>query len=63
MGAISAILGVIQLHVRAGVLYITGLDFQRALVDVEGMTRITRGKPALMVKGKPEVFFPAETSQ
>ena len=46
------------------VLYVAGLNFQRALPEVDEINYVTRVRqPTLMLNGEFDFFFPPETSQ
>ncbi len=63
-GMLGAILPAVEKRIRANVLYVAGLCFQRALPEVEAVhyaPRVTQ--PTLMLNGELDFFFPAETSQ
>jgi dienelactone hydrolase len=63
-GAMGAILPAIEPRIRVNVLYVAGLEFQRALPEVDQVNYVTRVKqPTLMLNGELDYFFPAETSQ
>jgi dienelactone hydrolase len=63
-GYMGAILPAIERRIRANVLYVAGLTFQRALPEVDAIHYITRvTQPTLMLNGELDFFFPVETSQ
>jgi eukaryotic-like serine/threonine-protein kinase len=63
-GYMGAILPAIETRIRANVLYVAGLTFQRALPEVDAINYITRvTQPTLMLNGELDFFFPTETSQ
>jgi len=63
-GYMGAIMPAIEKRIRANVLYVAGLTFQKALPEVEAMNYITRvTQPTLMLNGELDFFFPVETSQ
>lgn len=63
-GMLGAILPAIEPRVRANVLYVAGLCFQRALPEVDQIHYVSRvTQPTLMLNGELDFFFPAETSQ
>jgi pimeloyl-ACP methyl ester carboxylesterase len=63
-GYMGAILPAIERRIRANVLYVAGLTFQRALPEVDAINYITRvTQPTLMLNGELDFFFPVETSQ
>lgn len=54
----------IEPRVRAGVLVVAGLLFQRSLPEVDQLPYTTRVEiPILMLNGKYDFFFPYDTSQ
>jgi serine/threonine protein kinase/dienelactone hydrolase len=63
-GQLGAILPAVEKRIRASVLYVAGLTFQRALPEVDAVNYVTRvTQPTLMLNGELDFFFPAETSQ
>jgi serine/threonine protein kinase/dienelactone hydrolase len=63
-GKMGAILPAIEPRIKVNVLYVAGLNFQRALPEVDQINYITRVKqPTLILNGERDFFFPAETSQ
>ncbi len=63
-GAMGAIMPAVEPRLRASILYVAGMEFQRALPEVDQMNFITRVKiPVIMLNGKYDHFFPVETSQ
>ena len=63
-GALGAILPAIERRIRANVLYVAGLNFQRALPEVDEINYVTRvTQPTLILNGELDFFFPPETSQ
>jgi eukaryotic-like serine/threonine-protein kinase len=63
-GAVGAILPAVEKRIRANVLYVAGLCFQRALPEADQINYVTRvTQPTLMLNGELDFFFPAETSQ
>jgi len=63
-GYMGAIMPAIERRIRASVLYVAGLTFQRALPEADPINYITRvTQPTLMLNGELDFFFPAETSQ
>ncbi|MCM2316349.1 MAG: protein kinase [Thermoanaerobaculia bacterium] len=63
-GALGGILPAVEKRIRANVLYVAGLSFQRALPEVDVMNYVTRVKqPTLMLNGELDFYFPADTSQ
>ncbi len=63
-GALGAILPAIEPRIRANVLYVAGLCYQRALPEADQINYVTRvTQPTLMLNGELDFFFPAESSQ
>jgi pimeloyl-ACP methyl ester carboxylesterase len=63
-GYLGGVLPAIEKRIRANVLYVAGLTFQRALPEVDTIHYIGRvTQPTLMLNGEVDFFFPAETSQ
>jgi eukaryotic-like serine/threonine-protein kinase len=63
-GALGAILPAVEPRVKANILYVAGLGFQRALPEVDQVNYVGRVKqPTLILNGELDFFFPAETSQ
>ena len=63
-GAMGSILPAIEPRIKANVLYVAGLNFQRALPEVDQINYVTRVKqPTLVLNGELDFFFPMETSQ
>jgi len=63
-GAMGAIMPAVEPRIKASVLYVAGLDFERARPEVDPVNFLPRVKvPSLMLNGKYDFFFPAETSQ
>lgn len=63
-GYMGAVMPAIERRIRANVLYVAGMTFQRALPEVDPINYITRvTQPTLMLNGELDFFFPAETSQ
>ncbi len=63
-GAMGAIMPAVEKRIRAVVLYVAGLNFQRALPEADQINYVTRvTQPTLMLNGELDFFFPAETSQ
>jgi serine/threonine protein kinase/dienelactone hydrolase len=63
-GALGAILPAVEKRIRANVLYVAGLNFQRALPEADQIHYVGRvTQPTLMLNGELDFFFPAETSQ
>jgi dienelactone hydrolase len=63
-GMLGSILPAVEKRIRANVLYVAGLSFQRTLPEVDAVHYVTRvTQPTLMLNGELDFFFPAETSQ
>ena len=63
-GAMGAIMPAVEARLRANVLYVAGLCFQRSLPEIEQLNYLPRVKqPTLMLNGELDFFFPADTSQ
>jgi dienelactone hydrolase len=63
-GALGAVLPAVEPRIRANVLYVAGLTFQRALPEADAINYVTRVKqPTLILNGEHDFFFPQETSQ
>ena len=63
-GYLGAVMPAIEKRIRANVLYVAGLTFQRALPEVDAIHYIGRvTQPTLMLNGELDFFFPVETSQ
>ena len=63
-GYMGGIMPAIERRIRANVLYVAGMTFQRALPEVDAIHYIGRVRqPTLMLNGELDFFFPAETSQ
>jgi len=63
-GYMGNIVPAIETRVKTAVLYVAGLLFQKALPEVDAINYVSRVKiPVLMLNGKYDHFFPAETSQ
>jgi dienelactone hydrolase len=62
--ALGAILPAVEPRIKANVLYVAGLQVQRALPEADAINYVTRVKqPTLILNGELDFFFPAETSQ
>jgi pimeloyl-ACP methyl ester carboxylesterase len=54
----------VEPRIKANVLYVAGLQVQRALPEADAINYVTRVKqPTLILNGELDFFFPAETSQ
>jgi formylglycine-generating enzyme required for sulfatase activity/dienelactone hydrolase len=63
-GAMGAIMPAVETRIKANVLYVAGLSFQRALPEVDTINYVSRVKqPTVMINGQHDYFFPAESSQ
>lgn len=63
-GALGGILPAVEKRIRAVVLYVAGLCFQRPLPEADAINYLTRVKqPTLMLNGELDFFFPKETAQ
>jgi dienelactone hydrolase len=63
-GALGSILPAIEPRIKVNVLYVAGLNFQRALPEVDQINYVTRVRqPTLILNGELDFFFPPETSQ
>ena len=62
--AMGAILPAIEPRIRTNILYVAGMNFQRALPEVDQINYVTRVRqPTLILNGELDFFFPTETSQ
>jgi len=63
-GAMGAIMPAVEQRFKANVLYVAGLNFQRAMPEVDQINYVTRViQPTLMLSGELDFFFPEGTSQ
>jgi dienelactone hydrolase len=63
-GAMGAIVPVVEPRIKAVVLLVAGICFQRSFPEVEPVNYLPRlTTPVLMLNGKHDFFFPYETSQ
>ncbi len=63
-GALGAILPAVEKRIKANVLYVAGLNFQRALPEADQINYVGRvTQPTLILNGELDFFFPPETSQ
>jgi dienelactone hydrolase len=63
-GAMGAIMPAVEKRIKAVVLCVAGLNFERPLPEADQLNYITRvTQPTLMLNGELDFFFPAETSQ
>jgi eukaryotic-like serine/threonine-protein kinase len=62
--ALGAILPAVEPRIKANVLYVAGLSFQRALPEADQINYVGHvTQPTLMLNGELDFFFPSETSQ
>jgi pimeloyl-ACP methyl ester carboxylesterase len=63
-GRMGPLMLAVERRFKAGVLYVAGLKFQRALPEVDPFNFVPRVTvPVLMVNARYDFFFPLETSQ
>ena len=63
-GAMGAIMPAVEKRIKANVLYVAGLNFQRALPEADAINYVGRvTQPTLILNGELDFFFPSETSQ
>lgn len=63
-GALGAIMPAVEPRIKANILYVAGLCFQRALPEAEQLNYVTRvTQPTLMLNGELDFYFPPEHSQ
>jgi pimeloyl-ACP methyl ester carboxylesterase len=63
-GAMGAIMPAVEPRIKANVLYVAGLNFQRALPEVDAINYVGRVRqPTLLLNGEFDFYFPPETSQ
>jgi formylglycine-generating enzyme required for sulfatase activity/dienelactone hydrolase len=63
-GAMGALMPAVEPRIRVSVLYVAGLDFERARPEVDPVNFLPRIRiPTLMLNGRYDFFFPVETSQ
>ncbi|MFZ1683805.1 MAG: protein kinase [Candidatus Zixiibacteriota bacterium] len=63
-GAMGGILPAVEKRIKAVVLYVAGMNFQRALPEVDQINYVSRvTQPTLMLNGERDFYFPVETSQ
>lgn len=63
-GAMGSIMPAVETRIKANVLYVAGLNFQRALPEVDQINYVTHVKqPTLILNGEHDFYFPPETSQ
>jgi serine/threonine protein kinase/dienelactone hydrolase len=62
--SLGAILPAVEKRIKVNVLYVAGLNFQRALPEADQINYIGRVRqPTLILNGELDFFFPPETSQ
>ncbi len=60
----GAIVPAVEPRIKACVLALGGLDFQRSLPEVDVLNFVSRVKqPTLMLNGRYDFFFPVESTQ
>jgi len=63
-GAMGGVMPAVEPRIKASVLYVAGLDFERARPEVDPVNFLPRVTvPTLMLNGKYDFFFPLEASQ
>ena len=63
-GAMGAVMPAAEPRLKVSVLYVAGLDFERARPEVDPINFLSRVTiPTLMLNGRYDFFFPVETSQ
>lgn len=63
-GMLGGILPAVEKRIRANILYVAGICFQRTLPEVDAVHYLPRvTQPTLMLNGELDFFFPAESSQ
>jgi dienelactone hydrolase len=63
-GAMGAIMPAVETRIKASILVVAGLYFQRSLPEVDPLHYLPRLKtPVLMLNGRYDFYFPYETSQ
>jgi eukaryotic-like serine/threonine-protein kinase len=63
-GAMGAVMPAVEPRLKVSVLYVAGLDFERARPEVDPINFLPRVTiPTLMLNGRYDFFFPIETSQ
>jgi eukaryotic-like serine/threonine-protein kinase len=63
-GAMGAVMPAVEPRLKVSVLYVAGLDFERARPEVDPINFLSRVTiPTLMLNGRYDFFFPVETSQ
>jgi formylglycine-generating enzyme required for sulfatase activity/pimeloyl-ACP methyl ester carboxylesterase len=63
-GAMGAILPAVEPRIKTNILYVAGMNFQRALPEADQLNYVSRVRqPTLILNGELDFFFPPETSQ
>jgi len=63
-GGLGSIMPAVERRIKANVLYVAGLGFQRAMPEVDQINYVGRVRqPTLILNGELDFFFPPETSQ
>jgi eukaryotic-like serine/threonine-protein kinase len=63
-GAMGGLMPAVEPRIKVSVLYVAGLDFERARPEVDPINFLPRVTiPTLMLNGRYDFFFPIETSQ
>jgi eukaryotic-like serine/threonine-protein kinase len=63
-GAMGGLMPAVEPRIKVAVLYVAGLDFERAKAEVDPVNFLPRITiPTLMLNGRYDFFFPVETSQ
>ncbi len=63
-GQLGGILPAVEKRIRAVVLYVAGLSFQRPFPEADAINYVPRvTQPTLMLNGELDFYFPKETSQ
>jgi dienelactone hydrolase len=63
-GAMGGIIPAVEKRIKAVILLVAGLDFQKTLPEAETLNFLPRIKqPILILNGKYDYFYPYETSQ
>jgi len=62
--SLGAIIPAVEPRIKANILYVAGLSFQRALAEADAINYIGHVRqPTLMLDGELDFWFPAQTSQ
>jgi eukaryotic-like serine/threonine-protein kinase len=63
-GAMGGVMPAVEPRIKVSVLYVAGLDFERARPEVDPINFLPRVRvPTLMLNGRYDFFFPIESSQ